>query len=325
MDGTRLSVGVPTYNQCDTLRATMLSLMAQDVPPFEIVVSDNHSTDATRDVLDEFRSAVRVVSPPAHMSGMRHWNFLVNQLRGDWFTLVCSDDEPMPGFVRVLRAGTLRSPNAVLVRSGWRTIDGDGRALGDHYLLSVRRLVRPPRTFRENLAGPKTSFAAFAVRKSAWESVGGFAAELAALGDWVLWLRLSPLGDFVYEPAIITRYRVNYRPGLELERVPFELADEAIVASQIIPDVRQQLRGFDDVVIRNAQRARFLARLARLCELVGPSDRDDIASAARAWAGQIGCQQELEQFREGRDFRARPAQLKRCIRPLASLLRWPWF
>lgn len=43
----RVSIGIPTYNQAEYLEETILSVLNQTVPAYEIFVSNNHSTDDT--------------------------------------------------------------------------------------------------------------------------------------------------------------------------------------------------------------------------------------------------------------------------------------
>src|SRR5450830_1603952 len=135
-----ISIGVPTYNQGAFLRETLTSLLNQDMPPLELVVSDNHSTDNTWLILKEFGTQIRVISPPQHLVGHDHFNYLAERLQGEWFSLLCSDD--------------------VLVRAGWESIDEASRTLFMNRLPGVRRRLRPPGTLLENVYGPKTSLAA---------------------------------------------------------------------------------------------------------------------------------------------------------------------
>jgi GT2 family glycosyltransferase len=63
-----LSVVIPTYNQADLLKESLLSLVDQTLSPqtYEIVVVDDGSTDHTATVLGEFGPPVRVVRLPAN-------------------------------------------------------------------------------------------------------------------------------------------------------------------------------------------------------------------------------------------------------------------
>ena len=96
----RLSIGVPAYNQGSYLAETLESLLNQETPFHEIVVSNNHSTDSTAEVLESFAGRVRVVTPPKHLTMAGNWNFTISQLTGDWISLLSSDDLALPNFAR---------------------------------------------------------------------------------------------------------------------------------------------------------------------------------------------------------------------------------
>lgn len=53
----RVSIGIPTYNQAEYLEETILSVLNQTVPAYEIVVSNNHSTDDTEKILEKYSGA----------------------------------------------------------------------------------------------------------------------------------------------------------------------------------------------------------------------------------------------------------------------------
>jgi len=319
-----LSIGVPTYNQGAFLRETLTSLLNQDMPPLELVVSDNHSTDNTGLILKEFGTQIRVISPPQHLVGHDHFNYLAERLQGEWFSLLCSDDVAKPNYVRTLAEGTTRSPDAVLVRAGWESIDEASRTLFMNRLPGVRRRVRPPGTLLENVYGPKTSLAAFAVRKRAWASVGGFPTECALYFDWVFWLRLAPLGDFILEPRIISGYRTDYRPGLWEARYIAAIPDEELISTRIIPEVARAIGGVDERIIRRAMKRRFMALLPIYCELVPLAGRDDLAAAMQKWAEATDCVRELDGFRRGEQFARRPHRLRAFARRIANAIWWPW-
>ena len=283
-----LSVGVPAYNQGEYLRTTLDSLLTQTVAPLEIVVSDNHSTDETADILKEYQGRVRVIKPVAHLDMMAHWNFLVSNLNGEWFSLLSSDDLAKPNFVEVLLRGIERSEAAVLIRCGWETIDSEGRLIEVRHLLSVKAITSPPDTLYEQLRGPKVSFAAFAVRKSAWEKVSGFPEECTLVGDWGLWLKFSPLGNFVREMKIISQYRTDYRPVLQKKRTVAWLKDELIISTKIIPGAARQMHLVDLRQIDKAREQRFFQCIKLASQHLDASDRDDAISVFKAWASELG-------------------------------------
>jgi glycosyltransferase involved in cell wall biosynthesis len=54
LDLPKVSILIPTYNRQDFLKKAVESSLAQDYPNLEVIVSDNASTDATREVIEQF-------------------------------------------------------------------------------------------------------------------------------------------------------------------------------------------------------------------------------------------------------------------------------
>ena len=54
----RVSIGIPTYNQAEYLEETILSVLNQTVPAYEIVVCNNHSTDDTEKILEKYSDVI---------------------------------------------------------------------------------------------------------------------------------------------------------------------------------------------------------------------------------------------------------------------------
>jgi glycosyltransferase involved in cell wall biosynthesis len=298
----RISIGIPAYNQGRYLRETLATLVAQVDAATEIVVSENHSTDDTASVLGEFAGRVRVVRPPTHLPMMAHWNFLVRELEGEWFALLSSDDRAKPAYLRTLRRGIARDPAAVLVRAGFDVIDGSGDRIKRQRILTNRAVARPPRTFLEQVAINKTSFAAFAFRRDAYDRLGGFDEAFHLYGDWALWLRASALGTFVYERDVIADYRVNHRPGQLDARIRLELEDEMGICLRVEPEVAASL-GAHAVLARRAvaaaSRHRFDVRLDQISRSIGAGRWGELADLLRPWAATVGGERQLDRLRAG--------------------------
>lgn len=298
----RISIGIPAYNQGQYLRETLASLVAQADAATEVVVSDNHSTDDTPRVLDEFRGRVRVVRPAVHMPMMAHWNFLVKQLEGDWFALLSSDDRAKPGYLATLRRGIGRDSASVLVRAAFDVIDGVGGRVKRQRILSNRGVAQLPRTFLEQTAINKTSFAAFAFRRGAYDRLGGFDEAFHLYGDWALWLRASALGPFVYERDVIADYRVNHRPGQLDARIRLELEDDMGICLRVEPEVAASLGPHAEVAHRAVARAsasRFAVRLDQVSRFIARERWPELTGAMGPWAAAVGGTAALDRLRTG--------------------------
>jgi glycosyltransferase involved in cell wall biosynthesis len=55
------SVAIPAYNAARTIQETVSSVLNQTVPPCEIVVVDDGSSDATAEIVNQFGGCVRII------------------------------------------------------------------------------------------------------------------------------------------------------------------------------------------------------------------------------------------------------------------------
>jgi glycosyltransferase involved in cell wall biosynthesis len=293
-----VSVGVPTYNQADYLAETLDSLLAQNVAPLEIVVSENHSTDATPRVLEAYADRVRIVRPARHLPMAASWNYLLAQMRGEWAFLLSSDDVAEPDCVAAFGRGIRRHPPAVLVRGDVERIDAAGARLGGRRYRGPR-VVEHPQNLAEHVAAPCTVFGAAAWRRAAWEQAGGFPEDFALAADWAFWLRLAPLGAFVHEPEVLMRYRETHRPPeVEATRMPAWIEDLQRLYEELLPPL-VSAAGLCEARTRRAARACCLEILRRAQELFPVEDRPPLVELIRDWATRCGLQGPLERFAGG--------------------------
>jgi hypothetical protein len=93
MTDPTFTIVIPTYNRCELVRFAIESALRQTFADLEIVVSDNHSTDATAEVVGGFMDPrLRYVRPPEHRAMPEHWEFARQQARGELVLLLGDDD-----------------------------------------------------------------------------------------------------------------------------------------------------------------------------------------------------------------------------------------
>jgi hypothetical protein len=74
-------------------------VLSQSCPDFELIISDNHSTDSTWEFLASLADArVRVVRPEKCLSMVDHWEWLLSCATGDWVSIIGADDGLQPYF-----------------------------------------------------------------------------------------------------------------------------------------------------------------------------------------------------------------------------------
>jgi glycosyltransferase involved in cell wall biosynthesis len=91
----KYTVVVPTLNRSHLLDGTLRSLSLFDHESFEVVVSNNCSTDDTEQVVARYvesDSRFRYVKPERKLCMSDHWEFALKAVRGDYFLYLGDDD-----------------------------------------------------------------------------------------------------------------------------------------------------------------------------------------------------------------------------------------
>jgi hypothetical protein len=252
-----------------------------------------------------------------------HWNFVVEHLNGEWFSLLSSDDVAEPGFIQHLSRAVAHDPNAVLVRGGWLTISPSGLRTGRCLLWSTSTVTEPPRTFLEQLQGPKMSFAAFLCRRSAWAEAGGFPISLGPYSDWGLWLRLSAAGSFVTTHRVVARYRAGYPDRRLADRIVACAHDERVIALQIAPLVADALALRSQERVRLAIERRLLMFLATAAAVGDSETRARVEEQVRPIAAALSQEWLVDRFRDGKTTPTppKPGRAARGLGTLAAQFR----
>jgi glycosyltransferase involved in cell wall biosynthesis len=227
-----VSVCIPAYNAAATLGETLESILAQDYPRIEIVVSDNHSTDGTRAVVGRYASrGVRYcLNPlgrpawaaqyPGFVGIYANWDYALSQGKGDFLCLFHSDDLYEPNIIssEVRLMSSHSEMGAVFTMM--RRIGENGGPIrrGSTSLppeLKNREVFRFKELFDATLKHhnilPTPSVM---LRRSVWENAGGFNEKsFLTSADLEMWLRIAeqyPIG-IINSPLL--NYRISQRQG----------------------------------------------------------------------------------------------------------------
>lgn len=129
----RVSVGVPVYNGEAYLRECLESLLAQDFEDYELIISDNGSTDGTEEICRDYAARdtrIRYLREPENRGGSWNFNRLPYLARGEYFRWSCHDDMCAPTHLRTcVEALDRAAPSVVLVLTGTAFIDERGAVI----------------------------------------------------------------------------------------------------------------------------------------------------------------------------------------------------
>jgi glycosyltransferase involved in cell wall biosynthesis len=204
----KLSVIIPCYNAASTIGAQLEALAGEQwTGPWEVIISDNGSTDGTLAVVEQYRERLpdlRIVNASDKRGAAHAKNVGARAATGDALVFCDADDEVAPGWLAAI-----------------------GTALGEHNVVASRfepnklnppwipRIVHCPQQDGLQLYKyppflPHAGGCGLGVKRSVYEAVGGFDETILVLDDTDFCFKVQLLGNtlhFVQNAVIHIRYR----------------------------------------------------------------------------------------------------------------------
>ena len=150
----RLSVGLPVYNGESYVTESIEALLGQTFDDFELIISDNASTDGTGDICRRYERMdprVRYFRQPRNVGLAPNHNFCVEQATGELFKWAAGDDLYARDLLERCVAAFDENPRIVLAHSLTAMIDGDGQVVQANAYPLATSAPRAPDRFRSLL------------------------------------------------------------------------------------------------------------------------------------------------------------------------------
>lgn len=187
----RVSIIIPCFNDGNYLPEAVASARRQTHPAMEIIVVDDHSTDAmTLALLERLRhKGISVIQSPSGKKGpSAARNTGIAAATGEYILPLDADDVIAPAYAAKAAAILDADPTVGICYCHAR-----------YFGLKSGPWKLPPYSFEELLCG-NMIFATAMFRKSDWARIGGYEESLlAGLEDYAFWLRLTASGAQVHQ------------------------------------------------------------------------------------------------------------------------------
>lgn len=124
-----ISVGIPVHNGENYLEEAIACHLGQTFDDFELLISDNGSTDLTEEICRDHASSdprIRYDRVAQNRGAAANYNRLVHAARGPWFRWASHDDLAHPMLLERLLEHLRTAPEAVLAYGKTVLIDADG-------------------------------------------------------------------------------------------------------------------------------------------------------------------------------------------------------
>lgn len=187
-----VSIIIPVYNRATVIPATLQSVVAQTYRPLQVVLVDNHSTDDTMRVLENFKKEhpgegfnVVITSEEHHTAGAAR-NRGFEQATGEWILFFDSDDlmdeNLVESYVKVIQKAKEKGKPLDLISARSKLVFPDD---------SQRQAPFHKRDlFANHILHGQLATQRYAVRREFFAETDGWNINLPGWNDWELGLRL---------------------------------------------------------------------------------------------------------------------------------------
>lgn len=216
--GEKISVCLLAFNHVDVIESTLMSILDQSIAGYEVIVSDDCSTDGTWERILELGShdpRIKAVRTPRNLGMPGNANFAVARSSRPYIALLHHDDLYRNDLLEKWAGVLDRHPDVAFVFNPYRKFGSDviyqdpmpGECIDGKWLLERYLFARWGCVVRGTAM----------VRRAAWEQVGGMREQFGLLADIDLWMRLAMRWrvGYVAEPLIAVRHaRPGYYPAI---------------------------------------------------------------------------------------------------------------
>ena len=263
----KVSVIVPCLNAERFLPASLLSVAAQTLAPYEVIVIDDGSTDRSVEIVKSMPMDVKLLRAQRR-GGAGARNLGLRAARGDWLAFLDADDVWYPNHLQ-RAAELIREHDAVgyINHYDYLTLKGHdiirkgcvfGSVVGG---IGIDDFVRFFTNYR-NFVG----MSACMVATDRAIAVGGFDEGQVRRHDIEFWLRVVDRNRWVFDPVATSAYRKNVPGGVSADHPSSALY--RLLAFLKHKDSAEDRARFDALI-----RALARSALAKSYECGGDEDR----------------------------------------------------
>lgn len=242
-----VSVIVPNYNHARFLERRLQSILNQTYRNFEIIILDDHSTDNSYEIIEQYRTNPHVskiiYNEVNSGSAFHQWRKGLSLAKGELIWIAESDDWCENNFLETLVAGTEKKPSLVVAFSQSYCVDDNNVIKWQSNHEKMEEYVAGKKFFKERLVYGCTIFnASMAIfKKEAALKVPVDYTNFKLCGDWFFWINVVCAGDVFISNKVLNYYRRSHNSLTEkLYKGGFNFMEELkmfrIIKSQKIYD-----------------------------------------------------------------------------------------
>lgn len=205
-----VTIVVTAYNSKKFIVKTIESLAAQTYPALEILISDDGSTDGTRDVLLEMAARfgnIRLNFNEKNLGIAKNYNRAVGMASGEFVIGISHDDLLPPAHVeKMLRH--FDAPDVGVVHCNAIRIDSEGNEHG-FVAKNKEKIVKTVNPMKWLCFNNFIQSCGLMFRRQAFLEIGGWDESFSYDSEWYTYIRYAEAYIFKYATDTYAYYRVH--------------------------------------------------------------------------------------------------------------------
>ena len=226
----KISIGLPVYNGDKFIAQAIESILQQSFTDFELLISDNASTDATERMCRDFARLdlrVRYKRRDKNLGAAPNFNGLVSRARGEYFKWMAHDDMLRPQYLQQCLAMLEQNPQAVLSYPLAMDIDAEDK------------------TLRRNVDAVKLDYAEAHKRLRYHICTNHSCLMVFGLIRRDILLQTNLIGSYVASDRVLLAELALRGPLVETPETLLLHREHDMRSTRAIPNLRERLQWFD--------------------------------------------------------------------------------
>lgn len=217
-----VSICIPTYNGASHIRETVDSVLSQTYKNFEIIVTDDGSTDNTLDILQEYKDdRIKIFKNEKNRGLPGNWSEAVKKAKGEFVKVLCQDDLLFENALE-RQVDALSDPEVLCVIGNSVVINGEGKTILKRKRFSKDVVLSGIKYAKKSLMGRNIygEPPILLYRTELFYKYGEYCEDLKYTPDWEFAVRISLDGKISCLCENIMAFRVA--SGTETTRLSKE-------------------------------------------------------------------------------------------------------
>ncbi len=226
---TRISVCIPTYNYGRYLPDAIDSVLSQTLTDFELIISDNCSSDNTQVIVKDYLSRdnrIKYFVNNNNIGLIGNLNKCLFHAKGEYIKFLCADDVLDSTCLEKLMSIFDKYPNVELVTCARLLVDENLRPISTLSFSNNFQVLTGVDVINQCLLYGNVIGEPSAVMFRKVNAANGFSENYKQLSDLDMWFRILEKGDFASLPEALCNFRQHSAQGTKINIKSLAFADD---------------------------------------------------------------------------------------------------